>query len=209
MGREHGMEECARLEAAIARWEETGTFSRSDLQAARLHVAACATCSRRCSALVPLLERDAGEGAFPDRPAAGLADAVMSRVRFSTPRRPIRRRALAAVAAACLLAAGAAGFLLARAASAPASDEVVVRFELEAPGAASVALVGSFTDWDASKLMMSDPNHDGVWQVTVRLKKNSVAVYNFVIDGSRWIPDPRSPAQIDDGFGGLSSVLNL
>lgn len=89
------------------------------------------------------------------------------------------------------------------------SNEVVVRFELEAPGAKSVALVGNFTGWDASKLMMSDADRDGVWQISVRLKKDSVATYNFVIDGTRWVPDPRSPAQVEDGFGGQSSVLRL
>jgi hypothetical protein len=56
---------------------------------------------------------------------------------------------------------------------------------------------------------MHDPNRDGVWQVDVRLKRDSINTYNFVIDGKQWIADPRSQAQVDDGFGGKTSVLRL
>jgi len=32
--------------------------------------------------------------------------------------------------------------------------------------------------------------------------------YAFVVDGTRWVPDPTAPA-IDDGFGRRNSVLTL
>jgi len=208
MSREQGTEGCARIEAMVAAWEDQGVLSPPDLEAIRTHCSACGPCSGRFSALMPLLERDSGAAASPGLPEAELADKVMARVRFSSPR-PVPRLRWAAIAVACLIVAAGFGFTLARGWTATPADEVVVHFELEAPGAKSVALVGSFTDWDASKLMMSDADRDGVWQITVKLRKDSVAIYNFVIDGSRWIPDPRSSAQVDDGFGGQSSVLRL
>jgi hypothetical protein len=89
------------------------------------------------------------------------------------------------------------------------SDEVLVRFQVSLPGARSVSLVGSFTSWDITRLPMTDPAGDGAWQVSVRLKKGSIYTYNFVVDGRRWIVDPGASAQVDDGFGGHSSVIRL
>ncbi len=209
MDRTPATEECARIEALAASWEDRGWISSDDLPHMRSHLQACGACARRFSALIPLLERDAGEGPLPQPRQDGLTDAVMVRVQSSSPRRRVSRVVWAAAAAACLVAAAGAGFSLAGARSRPGADEVVVRFEIEAPGAKSVALAGTFTDWDASKLVMSDADGDGVWQITVRLEKGTVAVYNFVINGSRWVPDPRAPARVDDGFGGQSSVLQL
>jgi hypothetical protein len=203
------MSDCRRVEAILAAWEEEGALAGADLRLVRAHCSACTSCSSRFSALLPLLTRDTAEVMVRGLPAAGLADRVMERVRFSSPRRLVPGPAWAAVAAALLVAAGLSLAALARTWTSPQPDEVVVRFELDAPGASSVALVGTFNDWDSSRLMMADPGHDGVWQVSVRLKKNSLAVYNFVIDGSRWVVDPRSPAQVDDGFGGHSSVMKL
>ena len=33
--------------------------------------------------------------------------------------------------------------------------------------------------------------------------------YMFVVDGSRWIPDPSSPESIDDGFGRANSIVRI
>lgn len=203
------MNECRRIEMIVAAWEEHGMIPSAELRLVRAHCTTCEACSSRFSALLPLLERDTAEALESQLPAAGLAERVMDRIHFSSPRRTFPRPVWMAVAAALLVTAGVSLSLLARAWTSPRPDEVVVRFELDAPGASSVALVGSFNDWDSSRLPMSDPDHNGVWQVTVRLKKDSLAVYNFVIDGSRWVVDPRSSAQVEDGFGGHSSVMKL
>ena len=39
-----------------------------------------------------------------------------------------------------------------------------VRFTLTAPEAEQVVLVGDFTDWETSKLELTDPDGDGVWE---------------------------------------------
>jgi 1,4-alpha-glucan branching enzyme len=88
-------------------------------------------------------------------------------------------------------------------------NEVVVRFELALPEARSVALVGSFTSWDITRLPMAVSKGDGTWQVSVRLTKGLIYTYNFVVDGRRWITDPNASGQVDDGFGGHSSVIRL
>jgi 1,4-alpha-glucan branching enzyme len=91
----------------------------------------------------------------------------------------------------------------------PAREEVLVRFELIAPEARSVNLVGDFSDWDPHKFAMKDVTGEGNWQITIRLEKGQVYTYNFLMDGQQWIADPNSLRQVDDGFGGKSSVLDL
>lgn len=86
---------------------------------------------------------------------------------------------------------------------------IEVHFTLTAPDAHSVSLVGDFTEWDISKIRLQDKDNDGVWEASVRLKKNTVYLYNFVIDGEEWIVDPQSIISVDDGFGGESSLLKL
>ncbi|KPK05011.1 MAG: hypothetical protein AMS20_07650 [Gemmatimonas sp. SG8_28] len=84
-------------------------------------------------------------------------------------------------------------------------DTVFVRFQLVAPTAQTVAVAGSFSDWSADAFTMSKEN-GGVWSITLPLPVGEHQ-YQFVIDGERWVPDPHSHDQIDDGFGGTNSVL--
>jgi hypothetical protein len=83
---------------------------------------------------------------------------------------------------------------------------VLVRFELRAPEAVQVALSGSFTGWDSEGVALSKNAQTGVWSVTVPLPLGEHE-YSFVIDGQRWIPDPKAHAQVDDGFGQTNSVI--
>ena len=41
------------------------------------------------------------------------------------------------------------------------------------------------------------------------LTRNRSYTYSFVIDGERWVPDPGAPETVDDGFGGVNSILRL
>jgi 1,4-alpha-glucan branching enzyme len=80
-----------------------------------------------------------------------------------------------------------------------------VQFRLQAPGAARVALAGSFTGWKPEyELHESEP---GTWTALVPLKPG-VHDYTFVVDGHEWIPDPNAP-QVADDFGGRNSRLFL
>jgi hypothetical protein len=157
---------------------------------------------------------------------AALDEAVMAAVRSRVPSR--RRRGVDWLLAprtvrvrpvwVGLLAAAAALVLwLAPRASAPApavqgtsvvrpvADTVFVRFELAAPQARTVSVAGSFNGWQVGALTMSR-NGNGVWSATVPLPVGEHR-YEFVVDGTRWVPDPTAHDVVDDGFGGRNSVI--
>lgn len=86
-------------------------------------------------------------------------------------------------------------------ATSAADGRVLVRFRLDAPGASSVSLAGDFTGWQASEhLSQVSP---GLWAVVVAVEPG-IHEYAFVIDGRRWVPDPRGE-RVEDGFGGANS----
>jgi hypothetical protein len=85
------------------------------------------------------------------------------------------------------------------------ADTVYVRFELVAPEAHSVSVAGSFNGWRAGALPLTRVA-DGLWATTVALPVGEHR-YEFVVDGTRWVPDPTAHAQVDDGFGGRNSVI--
>lgn len=93
----------------------------------------------------------------------------------------------------------------------PSSEgaKIVVRFELVAPEAESVSLVGDFNNWSQDEHVLDDSDNDGVWEVEVPLERGEVYTYNFLINDHEWIPDPRAVNHIEDSFGGEKSVLNL
>jgi 1,4-alpha-glucan branching enzyme len=112
------------------------------------------------------------------------------------------------IAAAAVLAAGVGAGVVALRAPKPAA-EVLVRFSIQAPGASRVSLAGDFNGWQPGVLSLTPGRQKGTWEITIPLHKGSVYTYNFLIDGERWVPDPGSRTRVDDGFGGLSSVLRL
>ncbi|OYV65842.1 MAG: hypothetical protein B7Z72_12020 [Gemmatimonadetes bacterium 21-71-4] len=185
----------------------------------------------------PAGELEAGERAVADRLAAearaylaclepmasSLDDAVMDVVRHRpVPRgagpfrwlvapqtvhvRPLWIPVLAAAAAVALwLAPRPVPERTAAPLAVAASDTVYVRFELSAPLAHSVSVAGSFNGWRIGALAMTR-RADGVWSVTAPLAVGEHH-YDFVVDGSRWVPDPTAHVQVDDGFGGRNSVI--
>jgi len=119
-----------------------------------------------------------------------------------------RRFLLPAAAAAVLVLAS--GLLLFRSELfGRRPEEVSIHFSLEAPGASSVVLVGSFSNWEASERLTLKRARDGSWELSVRLKKNELYCYGFLVDGEKWLPDPKAAETIEDGFGGANSLLRL
>lgn len=78
-------------------------------------------------------------------------------------------------------------------------------FSLAAPRASSVALAGSFNQWDPSRHPLSGPDRNGTWTVTVPLAPGRYE-YLFVINGSQWVADPAA-LTTDDGMGGRNSLI--
>jgi len=79
-----------------------------------------------------------------------------------------------------------------------------VSFQLQLAGAQQVALSGSFSEWQAEYKL--EKNANGLWSVEVPLESGRYE-YMFVVDGERWIADPKALHYQDDGFGGKNAVI--
>ncbi len=105
---------------------------------------------------------------------------------------------LACLLAACLLAG------LAGSAAAGAGGTVL---SYTAPVARSVAVAGSFNHWDPSGHPLSGPDRNGIWTITLSLDPGRYE-YQFVVNGTEWVPDPAAPS-VPDGMGGRNSVITV
>jgi len=84
--------------------------------------------------------------------------------------------------------------------------EGIAQFVARFPGAHSVAVVGSFNDWQPESTRLEDPDHDGVWGASVVLPAGAHE-YMFVVDGERWIADPLAERFVQDDYGRENSVV--
>jgi hypothetical protein len=88
-----------------------------------------------------------------------------------------------------------------------AAQRVPVQFLLDArdiPAAANVSVVGDFNEWSVSATPLVLDN--GVWSTTLPLPPGR-HVYAFVVNGERWLADPRAPQATDADFGRPGSVI--
>ena len=89
----------------------------------------------------------------------------------------------------------------------PAAPDTVARaivFEIDAPGAHRVALVGDFNAWDASAHPMTASA--GRWELSVPLTPGRYT-YAFIVDGDNWRADPTASLASADDFSRPSSVV--
>lgn len=210
-GRESG---CEAAREFVRGWEEGRAEPEPGLSAFKAHLASCASCAATYGPLLPLLERDGGhrpapsaDEAFVARVMTALPEGGAARPRLKGGRAAPRRFLLPAAAAVLALAAGLLLFRAGLFGGRP--DEVSIHFSLEAPGASSVVLVGSFSNWEASERLALRRSGAGSWELSVRLKKNELYSYGFLVDGEKWLPDPKAAETIEDGFGGVNSLLRL
>jgi hypothetical protein len=70
--------------------------------------------------------------------------------------------------------------------------------------ARSVAVVGSFNDWDPTKGVLSQSS-DSVWSGNIMLAPGRYE-YQLVVDG-KWIADPSAQQRSESEFGTANSVL--
>jgi hypothetical protein len=89
---------------------------------------------------------------------------------------------------------------------APAETRTV-HFSLVASGASHVTVAGSFNGWNTSAMPLRRVDND-TWATDVPLDAGRY-VYQFVIDGKRWVPDPRAPRDAGDDFGETNSVVTV
>jgi hypothetical protein len=114
--------------------------------------------------------------------------------------RPVWSLAVAAVLAAIVLIPGNGP------GPALGDQEGIAQFVGRFPGAKSVDVVGSFTDWRPGAVELRDEDHDGIWRGSVVLPVGQHE-YMFVVDGERWVTDPLAGRYVDDGFGRQNALL--
>jgi 1,4-alpha-glucan branching enzyme len=77
--------------------------------------------------------------------------------------------------------------------------------------ATTVWLTGEFTSWAETPgdgAIEAVSVGGGLWNATVELAPGTYQ-YKFIVNGSEWYADPMNPNTIDDGHGGLNSVLTV
>lgn len=90
-----------------------------------------------------------------------------------------------------------------------ATELAQVKLQLDAPYAEVVVVVGDWNNWDPQSSQLAKINQGGVWSIEMELERGKEYRYQFIIDGEQWIPDPNAYLQVDDGFGGKNSVLEM
>lgn len=71
-----------------------------------------------------------------------------------------------------------------------------------------VNLAGTFNNWDKNATPMRRDADGVTWRVEVQLEPG-IHYYKFVLDGERWIVDPKAKRNEDDGNGNVNSVLEI
>jgi hypothetical protein len=77
-------------------------------------------------------------------------------------------------------------------------------FMLDAPSSTSVAIAGSFNNWEPQPMTQG---RDSVWRITVQLVPGTHQ-YKFLVDGE-WREDPNNPRKMPNEFGGLNSICEV
>ncbi|HEX7052025.1 MAG TPA: isoamylase early set domain-containing protein [Longimicrobiales bacterium] len=90
-----------------------------------------------------------------------------------------------------------------------AGEEMIyVQFVFAGADARSVALAGDFNGWDTQRNPLRDPDGDGIWTGTFAIPPG-LHKYMFVVDGDRWVTDPRAERYVDDGFGMRNALITV
>jgi Carbohydrate-binding module 48 (Isoamylase N-terminal domain) len=205
---------CSEQAREIGRWLEARWAGRAGEPRAELlePAASCRVCDARLAAARLLADGGTLRREAPPWLTARVRQRLAGRGGRLGRRLPgawPARLRWAAVPLAAVLAAALTFGLTTRFLRPAAGQVVTVRLELVAPGAASVSVVGDWNGWDPAKDRLRDPDGDGVWEIRLRLQRGLEARYQFLVDGDRWLADPRAPLQVKDEFGGTSSVLQI
>ncbi|MBN1699776.1 MAG: isoamylase early set domain-containing protein [Spirochaetales bacterium] len=199
---------CSEWRAEFQRWTETViTGEQNDMvlpEKIAEHTSECAECSARLKSFLVLMKGTP----LKRRPDPGLSGRVFSVIEESGRiKRHNPLRWLAVPLAASIIAALAV--FLTFTLRGTEGQMVTIHLSLEAPYARSVSVVGDWNAWDPRANILHDPEGDGTWEIKLKLSSSRDYRYQFLIDGTYWIPDPDASLHVDDGFGGINSVLEI
>jgi len=88
------------------------------------------------------------------------------------------------------------------------AGRVTFHFELHAPGADRVELLGTFNNWQTSDIVLVGPDASGHWTTEVALPEGRHE-YIFLVDGERWLAEPKAATHRPDGFGRVNTVIKV
>jgi hypothetical protein len=183
-----------------------GELLASQRESVDAHLARCPLCRHLLDSLCALDFALGGVG------ETGVAPDLTGRVLASLPKDTLGKRVMRAafrshplVAAASFVLLLSLGVVSAYRAGETTSGLREVEVTLAYPGASSVSLMGDFNAWDRKGMPMTRASGGG-WRVTLKVPRG-VYHYNLLVDGETIVHDPGAAAQVDDGFGGTSSVM--
>jgi hypothetical protein len=204
-----GIMNCVKFEKLVDPYL-SGTLSPSERNRFEDHLGNCASCREvvaEFQALDAMLDR-ASEWEVTPPPH------LTRRIMANLPSRPVSgllswRFLHPVVAAASLVLAVGLGFFARDMLQSP--QHVVdrsqqVRIIFFSPEASSVALIGDFNEWDQREVTLAESSDRGIWEFSMALNPG-VYHYNLLVDGERWVANPKSSTLVPDGFGGYNSVL--
>jgi hypothetical protein len=84
----------------------------------------------------------------------------------------------------------------------------LVRLMFDAPSATQVSVAGDFNQWGAQPTALVRDPESRRWSVTLALRAGEHR-YAFVVDETRWVPDPRAEHVARGDDGRLYSLLNI
>ncbi|HSU56801.1 MAG TPA: isoamylase early set domain-containing protein [Candidatus Dormibacteraeota bacterium] len=87
-----------------------------------------------------------------------------------------------------------------------ASNQKTVELNFEMPQARSVAIAGTFNNWDAKKNQLQKDGNG--WKATLTLAPGRYE-YRFVIDGAQWLSDPKARESTRNIYGSTNSILEV
>jgi 1,4-alpha-glucan branching enzyme len=86
------------------------------------------------------------------------------------------------------------------------TDDPLIEFKITVPKAKSVAIAGTFNNWDPARTPLRNEG-GGVWRVFLPLNAGRYE-YRYVVDG-QWQEDAAAKEFAPNPFGGRNSVLKV
>jgi hypothetical protein len=88
------------------------------------------------------------------------------------------------------------------------TQQLMVHFQIHAPGAERVELVGDFNNWTPGMIRLHGPDASGHWTANVELPEGHYE-YQFLVNGKTWVTDPNAITHRPDGFGRDNAVVDV
>ncbi len=195
--------ECDEVGRLIEQWSDGVEMRRETMYELRNHLEVCDPCRHRYGTLFRIIT------AREELPAVDreFVDSVMERIDADAFLPVPKKGRIWVPLAAAAMVAFFAGFMVRG--NFDVSRPIEIQFTFVDPEASSVRLVGSFPGWEEDGGKEMRKGEDGRWELAVEIPEQGVYTYSFLIDGTVWVPDPTSEEIVDDGFGGLSSLLRV